>query len=185
MSVWRVTVNSEGKVFETGPDEDRAADTFRAVADLAAAIDDVVHVHVSFADLVVLDGDVTARVEWPFPAFFWRWLDRLTEKNHARFDPVTAAVLTGDVTRWTEDGRKNRLLLDDDRRESLRRVVLALLAAGPELGLDEGERDDLYESMALICWASAQPDLILSNRRKEALNLVLSTADDLIQQRAL
>lgn len=138
-------------------------------------------VQIYLDELTVIDGYVTARVEWPVPAFFWRAADVLSTETRARLDPVTAAYLIPVIERWSQLGRKIRLVLDDDRREDVQKLCLALLPAVPELGLSDVDRARLYNSLALVAWLGAQPDMILTADRQRALDDVLSTLDALVR----
>lgn len=161
-----------------------AIGAFRAAAEMLKAEGETItplHLQIYLEDLCVLDNYVHSRVEWPFPTFFWKWVDVYSTETRARLCPVSTSNLIGLITRWSELGKKIRLVLDDERREEARRLVLALLPVIPDLGLGPADKDRLYRSTALIAWLAAQPDMVLTSERQRALDDVLSALDALIK----
>ena len=165
-----------------------AAEAFRAAAEMLHAQGDTItplHLQVHLENgahrLVILSDYVHARLEWPFPAFFWSWLDRFSTETRARLDPVTTASVIEPLTKWAELGKKIRLVLDDERRKEIRHLVLSLLPVVPGLGLQQVDKDALYFDVARVAWLAAQPDMVLTGDRQRALDVVLSALSALVQ----
>ena len=180
---WALTGHVEEAVFETGSAQADAREAFRAAAKMARKAREPFspHVTILFDELVVLRGYVHARVEWPFPACFWRWLDKFSANTRGRLDPICTPGTIEHVSLWAENGKKIRLVLDKERRESIRYLLLTLLGAAPDLGLHRADEDSLYGYAALVAWSAAQPDLILTSSRRHALDTCLSVLDALVQ----
>lgn len=165
-----------------------AAEAFRAAAEMIHAQGDTLsplHLQVHLEDgdheLVVLSDYVHARLEWPFPAFFWSWLDRFSTETRARLDPMTTASVLEPLAKWAELGKKIRLVLDDERRAEIRHLVLSLLPVVPGLGLQQVDMDELYFGIARVAWLAAQPDMVLTPDRQRTLDVVLSALSALVQ----
>lgn len=165
-----------------------AAETFRAAAEMIHAQGDTItplHLQVHLEDaeqqLTVLSDYVHAKLEWPFPATFWRSVDKFSTETRARLDPMTTASVLEPLAKWAELGKKIRLLLDDERRAEIRRLVLSLLPVVPDLGLQQVDKDKLYFELARVAWLAAQPDMVLTADRQRALDVVLSALSALVQ----
>lgn len=188
---WRkdCVLDRSGCVFEKVVDEPGRA--FRVAAEMLHAQDHSltpsdgrylqIHMEDGANELTVLSDYVRAEVEWPFPAFFWRWVDQFSASTRARLDPETTASVIGVVAKWAVLGKKIRLVFDDERRGEVKRLVLALLPVIPDLGLGEADKGELYLQLARVAWLAAQPDMVLTGERQRALDVVLSTISDLIQ----
>lgn len=203
MPIWRIIVSTIGpmppdyttdRIFakcgfveersiDTETDANHAASAFRAAAEMLRVTRGGMppYVQIYLDDLTVLEGYKTATLEWPFPAFFWRWADKYSTETRARLDPVTTGGILPRIIEWAELGKKIRLIYTEDRRFDLRILLLSLLSVIPDLGLQPADKERLYTSTARIAWLSAQPDMILTPQRQKSLDDVLSTLDALIR----
>lgn len=129
--------------------------------------------------LTLHDGEVHTRVRWPFPAFFWRRVDR--------HKAMTSAELVSErhctayrklMNLWLEDGQKVHLVMTDERRDHLQDLVGAVLPLLSEVGASDADREMIYRDAALCLWMSVQKNLPLDDARKGSLNRVLSLLDD-------
>lgn len=131
--------------------------------------------------LTLHDDEVYTRVRWPFPAFFWRRVDRHKAMTSAEL--VTDAhmdyvAFRSTMNLWLEDGQKVHLVMTEERRDNLQDLVGAVLPLLSEVGASDADREMIYRDAALCLWMSVQKNLPLDDARKGSLNRVLSLLDD-------
>lgn len=140
-----------------------------------------IHMEEGNKELEVISEDITAFVEWPFPAFFWKWIDQFSNATRAKLDPESEALIVELLPRWVELGKKIRVILDDVRRAQLRTLIVTLLPIIPDLGLGVADKKELYFDLAKVAWLAAQPDMVLTAERQRSLDAVLTTLDALVK----
>lgn len=132
------------------------------------------HIFIEHEGVVLLDDHVVDHVEWPG----WAWWSRLRGVT-PRFPENTAVRLRACAREWLDTARLAHVVMDEDRRRTLGRLVNALVAVAADLGLSEEDHKTLCHALALVAWLRAQDAFSISEGRAAAFDTVLSVVDDL------